>query len=73
MLWIFASYTFVRRILYRIYRELKTNNSITNQESKRSNEMGKGSTEKIQKEEIKMADKNCPTFLEAIEFQSKST
>lgn len=35
--------------------------------------MGKGSTEKIQKEEIKMADKNCPAFLEAIEFQSKST
>lgn len=35
--------------------------------------MGKGSTEKIQKEEIKMADKNCPTFLEVIEFQSKST
>lgn len=34
--------------------------------------MGKRATEKIQKGEIKMADKNCSTFLEAIQFQSKS-
>ena len=35
--------------------------------------MGERSTEKIQNGEVKMADKYCSTFLEVIEFQSKST